>query len=199
MQSEKLKTCPFCGHAPVFRQIPNDGRWELGCHTINCIRPKCVESRDKGHLISAWNRRASTQSTNSDLADERGNAPPFSGEPWIERWCGSGMLKGSSIWTVDNLGCHKNMIEHFGGDEETHASVRRIVAAHNAALRSTPDARAEALRQAAQYLEDQAAKTEANLEHCRAGNARRYIERRIDQRREDARAILALLSQEPTP
>lgn len=57
--------------------------------------------------------------------------PAQAGNLWIERWNGSEPMRGSSIWTTDSIGCHQNLIEHFGGDEETHKSVSRIVSAHN--------------------------------------------------------------------
>lgn len=50
---------------------------------------------------------------------------------WRERWYGSEPEKGSSIVTERG-----NLIAYFGGDEQTHKIVRKVVAAHNAALAS---------------------------------------------------------------
>lgn len=59
--------------------------------------------------------------------------PPVDREKWTYRWCGSGMWHGYSIWTVDCIGCHKNLVEELGPDIPGD-SVRRIIAAHNVAI-----------------------------------------------------------------
>lgn len=55
-----LLPCPFCGHEPVRRQIPNDGAWEIACQTVTCIRPKFGPAHiyPKERAITAWNTRA---------------------------------------------------------------------------------------------------------------------------------------------
>lgn len=52
-------------------------------------------------------------------------------EKWISRWCGSGMWHGWSIWTSDDIGCHKKMIAELGAAIPAD-TVRRLVAEHNA-------------------------------------------------------------------
>jgi hypothetical protein len=53
----ELKPCPFCGHPPVFRQIPNDGRWTVDCHTVTCVRPSTGILRSREKVLAAWNTR----------------------------------------------------------------------------------------------------------------------------------------------
>lgn len=48
---------------------------------------------------------------------------------WRERWYGSEPGRGSSIVTERG-----ETIAYLGGNEETHAEARKVVAAHNAAL-----------------------------------------------------------------
>lgn len=123
-----LKPCPFCGGETV--KPYEDGHWwHVSCVGVDGCSARNGNFRSRLDAITAWNTRTATPS------DGEGASPPVNaGDKWIERWNGSEPMRGSSIWTQDSIGCHKNMIEHFGGDEETHRSVQRIVAAHNATL-----------------------------------------------------------------
>ncbi len=53
----KVEPCPFCGHPPCHRQIPNDGRWLTDCNTVSCIRPSTGIRRTEAEAIAAWNQR----------------------------------------------------------------------------------------------------------------------------------------------
>ena len=75
-----LKLCPFCGHAPVHQQKPNDGRWIADCHTVTCIRPTTGFRHTEAESIAAWNTRAEQSCAEKDAeiaAWLRGVAEPL--------------------------------------------------------------------------------------------------------------------------
>jgi hypothetical protein len=50
---------------------------------------------------------------------------------WRARWYGSEPERGSAIVTAEPNG---NLVAYFGGDENTHRAVQRVVSTHNAML-----------------------------------------------------------------
>lgn len=66
-----LKLCPFCGHAPVHQQKPNDGRWIADCHTVTCIRPTTGFRHTEAESIAAWNTRAEQSCAEKDATIAR--------------------------------------------------------------------------------------------------------------------------------
>ena len=64
-----LKPCPFCGHPPVHRQIPNDGRWVTGCHSEACIRPSTGICPTEIVAVIIWNKRAPQPAPEPPSAD----------------------------------------------------------------------------------------------------------------------------------
>lgn len=64
-----------------------------------------------------------------EMFDEMRDTLALGREEWRQRWYGSPPMRGSSVVTVTGA-----TIAYLGGNEETHAEVGKIVAAHNASL-----------------------------------------------------------------
>jgi hypothetical protein len=70
-----------------------------------------------------------------DQLDEQRDTLALGRSFWRERWYGSAPERGSSIVTERGA-----TVAYLGGNEETHDEVRKVVAAHNAALNAVQPA-----------------------------------------------------------
>ena len=67
--TDALLPCPFCGHPPIYRQMPNDGRWIIDCNTVTCIRPTTGICKSEAEAITRWNARPSTPPSDDALVE----------------------------------------------------------------------------------------------------------------------------------
>ena len=54
-----LSLCPFCGDTYIRVHITKDGKYVIGCNTVNCVALHCEGKpfRTEEEAIEAWNRR----------------------------------------------------------------------------------------------------------------------------------------------
>ena len=63
----ELKPCPFCNDTYIMVRVRKDGKYVVGCNTLNCV---CLHSEGKlfnsaEKAMNAWNRRANDDTTRS--------------------------------------------------------------------------------------------------------------------------------------
>ena len=54
-----LKPCPFCGDVYIMVRMTTNGKYSVGCNTLNCIALHCTGKtyRSYDEAVKAWNRR----------------------------------------------------------------------------------------------------------------------------------------------